>query len=113
MKAIDLDTNIKITDFENFMSVYEDEDHNYRFNLNETIYLDFDKNSLPVYETTSETHWSLISYKLYETIELAWILMKVNNVKAKNMFSVIPPATKIRYLSKDQMSEILEYISKQ
>lgn len=55
MKARDLnDSNLqsvlKITDFENFFDIYLDRHGNYAYNLNKNLYFKFDPKYLPTYE---------------------------------------------------------------
>lgn len=104
---IDYETLVKITDFENFLTVTE-RDGLYRFNLNNTLYLDIAEDGLFSYELKTPAHWPLISYKLYETTRLAWLLMKINGVGLKDSLRLYLPGEKIKYLSKDNVQEILK-----
>ena len=58
MKISDLDPNIRITDLENFFSIYEDKRGNYFYNLNETVY--FNLNNYLTYKLNKGIR---ISYK--------------------------------------------------
>jgi len=45
--------------------------------------------------------WPLISYNLYKTTRLAWVLMKINNVQVEDMFKPILAGKTVAYISKD------------
>lgn len=101
----------KITDFEYFFDIYN-VNSIYRFNLNNSIYFDVNQDSFLYYTLTTDMHWPLISYKIYGTPRLAWLLMKINNVTAKNVFKKIPAATTLKYLDTDLVQKIINtYIS--
>jgi len=103
---IDYETTLKITDFENFFDVYES-DNVYRYNLNNSIFLNIDDSVILTYELKTPAHWSLISYKLYGTPRLAWLLMKINNVSLSETFEKLQPGTKIKYVSENNVKAIL------
>lgn len=102
----------KVTDLENAFTVHEDSKHNLVFNLNETIYLNIAKSSLKRFIPDHPMHWSLISYKLYGTTRLAWILMKTNGVRANRIFSRVLPTQVVYYLDKGKVQEILSSIER-
>jgi hypothetical protein len=56
------------------------------FDINKTIYINVNPNSLPDYVCDSPMHWTTISYKLYSTTRLAWLLQKLNRVDAVDIF---------------------------
>lgn len=96
----------KFTDLENFFNIYE-KDNNYVYNLNSTLYLNIDESALQTYILKSDMFWPLISYKLYETTHLAWLLMKINNVQAKDIFNKLPASTKIKYVDTNTIQSII------
>lgn len=98
---------LKVSDLENFFNVELDKNHNYVFNLNETLYINADKSSLKQHVCDYDSHWPLLSYTLYGTTRLAWLLMKLNNVDAKHVFDVQPAGTTIYYLEQNQAESIL------
>lgn len=110
MKISDLDVNkdyLLITDLENIFNIYKDNKENYFYNLNSTIYFNIPDEKLNKYICSYEMHWPLISYKLYETTRLAWFLMKLNNVQAKDVFKTKQPGDIIRYLEKQTVINII------
>lgn len=106
MKITDINQLTKISDFENFFNVYEDINGNYIYNLNSTLYIN--AASYETYTCDTTCYWPLISYKLYNTTRLAWLLMKINDVKATDIFLPKNPGDKIRYLPIETVNGILE-----
>lgn len=49
----------------------------------------------------------MISYTLYETTHLAWLLMKINKVGLKDSLRQYQPGEKIKYLSEENVKEII------
>lgn len=107
MKSYEIDSNIKVSDFENFLNVY-DIDNKYIYNLNSTIHFNVNDSEFLTYITTTNAHWPLISYKIYGTTRLAWLLMKLNNVTSKNLFDILPAATKVKYIDQEIVKDILK-----
>lgn len=97
----------KFTDLDNFFSIYE-YNGNYNYNLNSTIYLNINESLLKKYVLTCDMYWPLISYKIYETTRLAWLLMKLNNVEAKDVFKKIKATTTIKYIDTNYVQEIIQ-----
>ena len=104
MKVSDIDDQqpLKITDMENFFSVFEDKRGNYVYNLNETIYVDA-PDSLREYRCPHTMHWPLISYKIYGTTRMAWLLLKLNNVSFRDTFKAKMPGDTVKYVDKDSL----------
>lgn len=49
----------------------------------------------------------MLSYKLYGTTRLAWLLMKLNDVDASNVFDQKMPGDKIWYLPRENVESIV------
>lgn len=116
MKLIDLDNDemnsfLKITDFDNFFDVFVDKRENIVFDVNKTLYINADPASLPEYTCTTPMHWPLISYKLYSTTRLAWLLWKLNHVNLDTIFDIKQPGDKIKYLPKEYVDNIVAQIN--
>lgn len=116
MKIADIDDNdikslLKITDLENAFDVYVDKNLNNVFNLNKSIYITIDKGQLPVFQCKHAMHWTLISYHIYGTTRLAWLLWKVNNVKLEDTMKPQLPGSIIQYLPKDLVNTIVSDIT--
>lgn len=107
MKPSELDTSLKITDLENFFSVHEDKRGNYVYNLNETLYLNAD-NACELYTLNHDAFWTTLSYILYDTTHLAWMLMKLNKVDGDHIFDIVKAGSKIKYLPVDIAIQVVE-----
>jgi len=88
-------------DLEQLFNAYLDDQNVWTLNLNSSFYaVNLPEEIFSYYITTSEIHWPTISYNIYSTPRLAWLLMKLNDVKDKNIFDPIPSGVAIRYLDK-------------
>lgn len=102
---------LKITDFDNFFDVYEDADGNRIFNLNSSVQLSIDDALVSEYVCDCRMQWTLLSYKIYSTTRLAWLLMKLNGVKCRDAFVTLEPGTKVKYLPREYMQNVVEQIT--
>lgn len=62
---------------------FKDKNGNYVFNINDTVTIDLTDTSTNLYRTyiiTSKDTYQTISYKMYGTTRLWWVLAKLNNV---------------------------------
>lgn len=102
MKLLNLDkeqkTWLKITDFENYFDIHIDDKNNYVYNLNATAQIIISDEYIKLYKCQSDIHWPLISYNLYGTTRLAWLLLKLNNVKDTDIFKINEAGSSIRYI---------------
>lgn len=114
MKLSDVITqeeNLKVTDLENLFNINLDQKGNYVFNLNETIYLNIPKENLKVYIPDHPQFWPLISYELYKTPRLDWLLMKLNNVSTSDVFRPVPATKIVYYIDTGDVQDILDTIN--
>ena len=116
MKISDIDykpieDNLKISDYENFLNIYVDKRGNYVFNLNTGLYIDVDQNTLPTIVLDHDAWWTTISYKIYETTRLAWLLMKVNKVGLVDLFNMKETGDLIYYVDPGSISDIIQKIN--
>lgn len=116
MKIEDIDDRnlekvLKTTDLEHFFDVYLDKYGNYSYNLNKGLYFKFDSERLPKYECKHQMFWPLISYKIYGTTRLAWLLMKINDVQDDELFLPKQPGDTVRYISQEQIQYVVEEIN--
>ena len=107
-----LEKVLKTTDFEQFFDVYLDKYGNYSYNLNKGLYFKFDDHLLPSYECKHQMFWPLISFQLYGTTRLAWLLMKLNGVKEDDLFVPKEPGDLVKYVSQEQIQYIIEEINR-
>ena len=103
LKSLDL----KITDFENGLNVYQDNRGNWFYNLNQTTKFEIDESLLLEYTCTYDSHWPLIAYNIYGSARLAWMLMRLNNVTTANVFQPIFAGQKIKYIDKAYLRTII------
>ena len=116
MKLVDFDiyefdSFIKIHDLENMFDVLVDKKGNRVFNLNKTLYVAVDTDKLPEFICDHEMHWPLISYKIYGTTRLAWLLWKLNGISAKDIFKAKQPKEAVKYLPKRYSDAIVANIN--
>lgn len=115
MQEIDrnIDSYLKITDFENFLDIYQNKkDNQYIFNLNKNLYIKISNlKTLPEFICQHDMHWPLISYHIYGTTRLVWILLKINNINKKDILKIIKAGQKIKYIQKDQVESIIVQIN--
>ena len=104
-------TDIKFTDFENFFNIYQDENAYFFYNLNSTIYLDVPSSRLKTYVCQHDLHWPIISYNIYGTVRLAWVLMKLNNISPDIAFNIVPAGSSVKYLDRNDITTIIDKFS--
>lgn len=102
---------LKVTDFENSLNIYQDKDKNYFYNLNSSLYINVTDELLLTYTCDYDMQWPLLSYKIYGTTRLTWLLQKLNKVKSKDIFKMLNVGDKIKYISKEQMNNIIAGIN--
>lgn len=106
------DSYLKITDFDNFFEIFYDKNDNLLFNLNTTLYLNVgDIEQLDKYVLDTYAHWPLISYKIYGTTRLAWVLLKINNIEPKDIFKIKEPGDTIYYLNREILAGIIDTLN--
>ena len=104
----DGDGSVKFTDLENFFHVYQDKDAYYHFNLNSTVYLAVPPSRLKSYVCQHDLHWTTISYNIYGTVRLAWVLMKVNGITPDISFNIVPAGSVVKYLDRSDITTVID-----
>ena len=102
---------VKFTDLENFFNVYQDTDAYYRYNINSTVYLDVPASRLKTYVCQHDIHWPTISYNIYGTVRLAWVLMKVNGITPDIAFNIVPAGSEVKYLDRSDITTVIDGFS--
>ena len=111
-----LSQHIQKTDLANIFHVYEDtnlnESSSMVYNIMRTVAFD-ELSDIPdsffsYYLIKEHDTWPLISYKLYNTIDLWWLLIKLNNIT--DPFFEPPANTRVRYVTQDEANNILTTI---
>jgi len=110
----EIDNLIKLykEDFANFFSISFD-GNNYKFNINKNIYFSNVETLAPSYyynyEIKEKDTWPLISFKEYGTIELWWLICRVNQIWNPTENPVTGNMLKI--LNADVVDEIIATIN--
>ena len=110
LEISEFDEIVKITDLDNFFNVYADDKGNYKYNLNSTVYIDVPDTVCSKTVLQHDMHWTTASYAIYGTTHLAWLLMKVNKVKATDVFKSLKSGQTIKYINKEKVQSIIDQI---
>lgn len=104
---------LQSTRYENIFKVHFNEDNLPFYNLNRSINFpnNLDPSLFNVLVYDSPTHWPILSYKLYQTIYLWWMITEVNNIR--NPFILPEIGSTIRYIKPDYVQYILGQIKAQ
>ena len=95
-------------DLEQMLGAYLDEQNVWTLNLNSTFYaINIPDDVCEEYTLTSNLHWPTISFNIYGTTRLAWLLMKLNGVKDRNIFDIIHSGQTIKYLDKTRYVNLI------
>lgn len=100
--------------YENFFNIYDDEETSVRYyNLLRNINIFPAENSQleGEYSIDYNDTWVSISYNIYATMELWWLLCSYNQII--NPIKMPEPGTKIKYLKSDYVYIILNEIKRQ
>jgi LysM repeat protein len=97
--------------YENIFQVFQDEDDRYYYNLLETI--NFPENLPPGFFSTYNVQpgdtYPFISYKLYKTIHMWWVICLVN--KINNPTSPLTAGTPLKVPTLNIVREIIRQIN--
>jgi hypothetical protein len=83
--------------YENIFNVYEDADIGYFFNLLRTVNFpeDLDPNTYDNYVIEPNDSWPLISWKVYNTVFLWWLICSTNRIQNPSKLPETGTAIKI------------------
>ena len=107
----DIKKVLRITDLENAFDTFIDKKLNRVFNLNKSIYINAAESSLSKFQCTHPMHWTTISYKIYGTTRLAWLLWKINNVDVADTFKPKQPGDIVYFLPTNLVQGIVSEIN--
>ena len=101
------------TRYENIFKIYFDADNLPFYNLNKSINFpnNLDPSLFNVFIYDSVTHWPVLSYKLYETIYLWWLITEVNGIR--NPFILPEVGTTLKYIKPEYVQYVLGQIKSQ
>jgi nucleoid-associated protein YgaU len=99
--------------YANIFKVYQDKDNRYFYNLLQTVVI---PSNLPIgyYDNYSVVYgdtWPFISYKVYDTPNLWWVIINTNNIQ--NPTAQLEPGTQLKILKSQYVSLILNEIKTQ
>ena len=98
------------SDLEQMFNVYLSDKGVWSINLNSSFYaIDIPEQVFSIFITKSDMLWTTISYQIYGTTRLAWLLMKLNDVRDANIFNVVKTGTGIKYLEKSKYVDSILY----
>ncbi|MEO6584422.1 MAG: hypothetical protein ABIO05_08865 [Ferruginibacter sp.] len=103
-------SNLDDYSYENIFSVYE-RDGMYFYNLLNTITFPTEINPLLYsnYIVNGNLSWQLLSYKLYGTIKLWWVICAVNQIQ--NPLIIPPAGTTLKILTANAVAEVLKKLN--
>lgn len=104
---------LRVENYENIFNVYEDNNKNYFYNILQTIQIPAE---LPLgyyepYTVVYEDTWPFISYKLYKTPNLWWVITHANSIIDPT--SIPTPGTVLKVFKSGVVKAIIEQISYQ
>ena len=108
----DSDESVKFTDFDNFFHIYQNPDSYFQYNINSTVYIDVPSSRLKTYVCQHDMHWPPISFNIYGTVRLAWVLMKVNNITPDIAFNIVPASSEVKYLDRSDITTVIDEFEK-
>lgn len=104
---------LQSTRYENIFKIYYNEDGLPFYNLNRSIVFpnNLDPGLFNVFVYDAPLQWPILSYKLYQTIYLWWMIIEVNNIK--NPLILPPVGTALRYIKPEFVQYVLGQIKTQ
>jgi hypothetical protein len=99
--------------FANFFNIYLRSDDILTYSINKGLYFENVDNLSPstfsLYTIQEKDSWSTISFQFYDTIELWWLICKVNQITDPVADSPVP-GTEIKLLNKDIVGTVLQQL---
>jgi hypothetical protein len=106
----DVSYSLSPQQYENIFNVYSDSDVGYFYNLLKTVNFPSDISSdvYDIYVIEPKDTWPLISWKMYNSIFLWWVICSVNNII--NPLNMPTPGTEIKIVKTRYLQTILNNI---
>jgi hypothetical protein len=99
--------------YENIFKVYQNKDKQYFYNITKKITFptNLDPSQFFLYTMPKKMPWTMVSFNLYNTIELWWLLCILNNIKNP----VIQPkaGTRIKAIRSPLVASVINDIKSQ
>ena len=93
----------------NYFTVTVDGDGGYRYVMTRTLYVSgsnvADSTLYSEYKVQNGDHWTLISYKFYDTIDLWWLICKFNEIN--NPYEIPVAGTMIKIPTNEFIQAVL------
>ena len=99
--------------YENIFKMYKTEDNQYYYNISKAISLgsyEIDDTKIELIQVKKRAPWTTISFNVYKSIELWWLICIVN--KIKNPVLIPAQGTYIKVVKAVYVKEILDDIKK-
>lgn len=107
----DLRKVLSTSDLENWFDIYVDRKGNKAYNVNQTVRFDVNPKSMPTYSCEGEAFWPLVSYRIYGTTRLAWMLMKINGVGPDDVFEPVRPGREVMYVPEENVHVVIKALN--
>ena len=103
--------NLNIYRYEKIFKLYQTDNNQYFYNIIQSIFLPdkLDKRALFYITVQQQQPWTTISYNVYKTIELWWLILLTN--KIYNPFELPSVGTVIAVIKPEYIPDILKEIN--
>lgn len=97
--------------YENLFKIYNDSDGNYYYNILKKVSFsgDFDDSFYFEYNVIGQKHWTIISYEVYGTIHLWWMICSVNGIS--NPVQLPESGITLKILKPEYVQDVLTSIN--
>lgn len=103
--------NLNIYRYEKIFKLYQTDNNQYFYNIIQSVFLpdELDKRALFYVTVQKQQPWTTISYNVYRTIELWWLILLTN--KIYNPFELPPTGTVLSIIKPEYIPDILREIN--
>jgi hypothetical protein len=97
--------------YEKIFKLYKTSDNQYFYNIMQSLFLpdEIDDTVLTYITIKKNEPWTMVSFKVYKTIELWWLILLTN--KLYNPFEVPKDGTVIKLIKPEYVSTVLKEIN--
>lgn len=102
---------LESTRYENIFNVYRTRSGHYYYNLAKTISFpdNVSDEYFDLYELPPGTYYTTLSYNIYGTIDLWWLILIANNIR--NPMAIPTGTTILRVVKPSKVQEVLDLIA--
>lgn len=103
--------NLNAYRYEKIFKLYQTDNNQYFYNLIQSIFLpdQLDDRAIFYYTIKQQMPWTTVSYNVYKTIELWWLILLTNNLY--NPFDIPSAGTVIKVIQPAYIPDILKEIN--